>query len=96
MKSPKPREVVRFYRLWGINDIFDAITRKASTKRKLYLKMSELVEKRNNIAHGDIGTETTRKEVREYREIVATFCCRADRQLASKLKRPLRVGCPWY
>ena len=96
MKSPMPRKVVRFYRLWGVDDIFDAITRKASTKRKLCLKMTELVEKRNNIAHGDIGTETTRKEVREYRETVAAFCDRADRQLARKLKGPLRVGCPWY
>lgn len=96
MKSPMPKKVMRFYQLWGVDDIFRSITRGASTRQQLFLKTRELVEKRNNIAHGDIGTETTRKEVRVYRGTVAVFCDRADRQLARKLKGPLRVGCPWY
>lgn len=96
MKSPTPESVIRFYRVWGIDNIFRCITRKASTRRQLFLKMKELVDKRNNIAHGDIATETTPAEVREYRAIVAVFCARADRRLGRQLRSPLPVGCHWY
>lgn len=96
MKSPKPQEVIRFYRLWGIDDIFTAITRRPHTRQQLFLKLTELVEKRNNIAHGDIATETTANEVREYQKTVAKFCDRVDRRLARKLRVSLSVNCDWY
>jgi hypothetical protein len=96
MKSPMPRNVRRLYQLWGVDDIFRSITRRTNTRRQLFLKMRELVEKRNNIAHGDIATEATANEIREYQATVAVFCERADRLLGRKLGGPLGVGCPWY
>lgn len=96
MKSPKPEEVIRYYRLWGINDIFSSITRKSNTRRRFFLKLTELVEKRNNIAHGDFGTEATANEVREYRAIMSMFCDRVDRRLARMINSSLGINCEWY
>ncbi len=96
MKSPLPKNIIRFYGLWGFEDIFTSITRKRHTRRQLEFKLTELVEKRNNIAHGDFSTEATADEVREYMSLVAIFCDRVDRQLARKLRESLNVICQWY
>lgn len=32
MRSPKPKNLIRYYRYWGIENIFEEITRKQSTK----------------------------------------------------------------
>jgi hypothetical protein len=94
MKTPKAKQVVRFFGLWGFDDIFTTITRRSDTRLQLFLTITELVEKRNNIAHGDFAEEATRSEVAKYRQTVATFCERVDRSLARKLKR-LGVRNPW-
>jgi len=96
MKSPTPKEVRRYYQLWGIDRVFERITRKTSTKRQLWLKMTELVDKRNNIAHGDLATEATAKDVRSYRETVGRFSDRVDRLLARILRVSLGIDCDWY
>lgn len=96
MKSPKPNEVKRLFRLWDIDDIFAAITRKSSTRQQFYFRLDGLVNKRNNIAHGDIATETTASEVREYIKTVAVFCDRVDRRLARMLEKSLGIDCDWY
>lgn len=94
MKAPSPWNLVRYYRYWGITDIFSAITRAPHTRTDLWLKIDELVRKRNNIAHGDATTEATRSDVRVYRASAMRFCERADRQLARAL-RPVIGGPPW-
>jgi hypothetical protein len=96
IKSPKPFEVIRYYELWGINDIFTSITRTPHTRGHLFRKLTELVEKRNNIAHGDFSTEATPNDIREYQNNVKNFCTRADRYLARKLRNSLGVNCTWY
>jgi hypothetical protein len=53
MKAPTPKNLVRYYRYWEIEDIFSAVTRAVHTRTDLWLKIEELVHKRNNIAHGD-------------------------------------------
>jgi len=95
MKAPTPANLVRYYRCWGIENIFDAITRAAHTRKDLWLKIDELVRKRNNIAHGDPTTEATHADVRSYRDSALRFCERADKHLASALA-PLTGGArPW-
>ena len=95
MSSPKCAEIIRYYRQWGIEDVFDRMTRRAHTRGALWLKLSELVDKRNNIAHGDLTTEATQLDVRDYRRAVLRFCRAADPILARHIGRLLRVAPPW-
>lgn len=94
MRAPHPDDVVRYYRYWGIHDIFRAITRTPHTLRDLRLRLGELVSKRNGIAHGDFAVEATQEDVRLYRAAVRTFGTRADRALAQSLAR-LTGTVPW-
>jgi len=95
MKAPSPNNLVRYYRYWGIDDIFDAITRSAHTRTELWLKLDELVRKRNNIAHGDATTEATQTDLRSYKDCALRFCERADGQMARALGRLAAAARPW-
>ena len=92
MKTPKPEQIRRYYGYWGIADIFGEITYRPHTREHLWLKIDELVGKRNNIAHGDTSTEATQADVRTYSKVVETFCVRADRRLGRRLGRLLLMG----
>jgi len=94
MKAPTPQNLVRYYRYWGIGDVFATITRRTHTRKDLRLKLQELVDKRNNIAHGDPITDATQIDVRGYKTAALTFCERADRQLARALTRICGTA-PW-
>jgi hypothetical protein len=95
MRSPKCREIVRYYRLWGITDIFTAVTRKPHTRSDLWLQLTSLVDKRNSIAHGDATTEATQEDIRTYRRSVVTFCSSADTVLSRRLARLFGFPRPW-
>lgn len=95
MKTPKPGEIKRFYKYWGIEDIFGAITKTPHAKTHFWLKLTELVDKRNNIAHGDLTTEATQADVKVYTDVVKNFCTRADRALARQIARSLAISRPW-
>lgn len=95
MKAPTPTELVRYYGMWGIRNIFDDITRTPHTRKDLWLKIEELVSKRNNIAHGDATTEATQADVRSYRLHARKFCESADRRLARQLARIFDIARPW-
>lgn len=86
MKAPYCKEVVRLYRQFGIPDIFSAATRKPHTRSRLWLNLSELVEKRNNIAHGDSQTEALPSQLTQYISSVQTFTASADRVFSKRLK----------
>lgn len=86
MKSPKPKSVQRFYRQYGVPDILKEITRKESVRRRLYFDLSELVEKRNLIAHGDASTEALPSDITRYLTAVAKFADSADSALARVLR----------
>jgi hypothetical protein len=95
MRSPKPDELTRYYRMWGLTDIFRDITRRAHTRSSLRLGIQELVDKRHRIAHGDVTAEATKSDVIEYVRIVETFCDRSDRALGQQLGRVFCVARPW-
>jgi hypothetical protein len=95
MRTPTPKNLVRYYRYWGITDIFGAITRTVHTRTELWLKLDELVRKRNNIAHGDATTEATPTDLRSYTRAALRFCERADRQMARALTHLGAATPPW-
>ena len=96
MRTPGPNEVLRLYELWGIPDVFTAITRSDRARSEFFLKLDELVRKRNDIAHGNLAVEATIGDIRAYQSTVATFCDRADRRLARVLRVALGIECDWY
>lgn len=85
MKAPNVKSLRRAFQIWGIEDVFKAITRSSIHRGRLILRIDELVDKRNNIAHGDFTVEATYLDVAQYRAAVHKFCTRADRTLARKL-----------
>ena len=95
MKAPHPKDLVRFFRLWGCDDIFTAITRKASSRSTLWLGVQGLVDLRNNIAHGDYAAQATQQDVRRYMRTVREFCDRVDRHVATIIGRQYTVSRPW-
>lgn len=95
MKSPDPKRLNRYYGYWGIPNIFVAVTRKTNTRTELYLKVTELVEKRNAIAHGDMSTAATQADVRSYMAAVDTLCTRADAKLSRQIARLFSLDRPW-
>lgn len=94
MKAPTTKNVIRAFKLWGIPDIFKAITRKDVYYGRLRLRLDELVEKRNNIAHGDFTVEATYLDVAQYVAAVRKFGVSSDRRLARQLSAILRSP-PW-
>lgn len=95
MKSPKSKDLIRFYRYWNIDDIFGSITRKRQRRNLLELRVDELVNKRNNIAHGDFDAEVTWSDLSRYLQTVKLFCERSDRALAKALALLSKTSLPW-
>jgi len=94
LKTPKPKKVVKLYRMWGVEDIFTRITRADHTRKHFWLRLTELVDKRNNIAHGDFMIETTGRDVYQYLNAVEEFCRRVDGVMANILRR-WGLPCDW-
>lgn len=94
MKAPTTKSVIRAFQLWGISDIFKAITRKDVNYGRLRLRLDELVEKRNNIAHGDFTVEATYLDIVQYAAAVNKFCTSSDKRLARQLSAILHSR-PW-
>jgi hypothetical protein len=95
MTAPKPDAVRRYFRYWGIPDIFSAITRKPHVRAELNVKLLELVDKRNGIAHGDASVAPTYQDVISYRRVVNLFCSRVDAAMARRLSELLGAERPW-
>jgi hypothetical protein len=95
MKSPKPKSLMNYFAMWGIPDIFKAITRRPHTQTDLRLRLASLVDKRNQIAHGDHSVDATPAEIRQYRGAVRDFCARADSAIARHAARSVGGGKPW-
>jgi len=66
LRAPRPGDLQRYYRYWDIEDIFSRITRTPSARGKLWLGVQELVDIRNNIAHGDFTAQPTQADIQRY------------------------------
>ena len=75
--------------------VFTSITRTQHTRSSLWLRIEELVRKRNAIAHGDGSAEATKGDVRAYQTAARVFCDRADRLLSRQLASLCDVAQPW-
>jgi hypothetical protein len=95
MKAPHASDLVRYFRMWGIDDVFSAITRNATTRSALWLGIQGLVDLRNNIAHGDFVAQATQQDVRRYMISVRQFCSRVDRRVAQEVARQYGLAKPW-
>lgn len=96
MKSPDRKAVIRFYKQYGIDNIFEKITRTRSTRGKLIFDTTELVEKRNLIAHGDFVTEALPTDVARYLKSTTKFAKSADAVFRSRLTQLVGTGIsPW-
>ena len=95
MSTPKPKNLVRYFRYWNVDDVFSAVTRSKTTRNRLWLSVQELVDKRNNIAHGDYSAQATSVDMTRYVGTVETFCTRADVCLARAVARIGATAKPW-
>ena len=95
MKSPRVEDVIRLFRMFGIENIISEVTRTAAGRRNLTRELQGLVDARNGIAHGDQTIQPTGPELTRYLETVAKFCDRADRRVSRSLARSLGVAPPW-
>jgi hypothetical protein len=95
MKAPSPESLLRYFKSWGLEDIFTAVTRQQHTRSALWLGIRGLVELRNNIAHGDFSAQATQADVRRYLGNAQDFCVRADRVIARHISRSFNIPAPW-
>lgn len=95
MRAPKPDKLIRYFKAWGIGDIFTAVTRSGHTRTALWLGVKGFVELRNNIAHGDYNAQATVQDVKGYIRHARTFCSRVDRKVASHIARLFGIQKPW-
>jgi hypothetical protein len=95
MTSAMPDQLVRYYKYWGVADIFAKVTRRATSSRRLNLLVKEFVEKRHAIAHGDLSEQATISDVRRYAATTVKFCNRADAVLSRSLGRIVGGPNPW-
>lgn len=95
MKAPNPKNLVRYFKLWGIDDVFTSITRKATTRQAFWLSVQGLVDLRNNIAHGDYSAQATQADARRYVKQISEFCKRTDRKISGVFADEFSLPPPW-
>lgn len=86
MKTPRSKPLIKYFRDWGIDDVFGSITRRPTTRSDLFLRIDELGEKRNLIAHGDLNVQATAADIRRFLIAVDTFGSRVDKLMARQVK----------
>jgi hypothetical protein len=95
MKSPKVSNLIRYFRQFGLVDIFSQICRSPASEREMKRELQSLVDLRNGIAHGDQSAQPEATEVTEFRRAVDRFASRTDRVFSGHLARTFGGAKPW-
>lgn len=95
MKSPKVADVKRYFKLFGIDDIFHSIARSETVRRQLMRSLQALADSRNGIAHGDQTVQPERTEITGYLNSVSLFCGRVDKFFGQRLATLFGGAPPW-
>lgn len=80
MGSPKIANVLRYFKQWNIEDIFSFCSLPRPVEVKIRIRLKELVEKRNDIAHGNYNTSSDAASIKEYIACLTVFCTIIDRK----------------
>lgn len=94
MTSVDVKSLERYYAMWGIDRIFNRITRAQHNRNEICRSIESLVAKRHNIAHGDYGETASKSDVTRYLKGVKVFCTRSDKQLVKRISKICGVN-PW-
>ena len=95
MKSPKVKDVIRYFEMFDMRDVFASVTRTDQGRRRLARNLQSLVDARNGIAHGDRTVQPQPTEVTEYIRVVVDFASRVDRAFARNLSQIGACSVPW-
>ncbi|WP_161805545.1 HEPN domain-containing protein [Frigoribacterium sp. RIT-PI-h] len=95
MKAPKPKSLVRLFRMYEIDNIFSVLSRSKSYNASLQLAIASLVDTRNGIAHGDRNVQPLSTEVTAFVNAAEAFAVRVDRVVAKHVARRFGSGLPW-
>jgi hypothetical protein len=95
MRAPTPENLTRYYRFWSIQDIFSAVAESPAQLTELRLRLTDLVDKRNAIAHGDVQADATKADIDLYLDAVISFCSGADGVLSDQLIDLFDLVTPW-
>jgi hypothetical protein len=96
MKAPHVKDVVRFFRLFGVPDVMKSITRVNAVRAGLWLTLQDMVDKRNAIAHGDASAEALPSDITRYINAVLKFSESSDKVMARRLAAIVANGSrPW-
>lgn len=95
MKSPKVKDLLRFFDLWGVVDILAKITRAQTARARIARTLQSLVDSRNGIAHGDRTVQPSRTQITEYLSVVRVFAERSDKVLGAHLGQLTGSAVPW-
>jgi len=95
MNTPSPKNIKRYFKNFGIEDIFSQITKKPTQRKRFFLGIQDFVDLRNNIAHGDAAAQATYNDVQRYLRVAREFCERADSAFARYLGNSMLNQRPW-
>lgn len=92
--NPKPEFINDLFWYLGIDDILSKIQWRRAPSRKIWRYLKELVGKRNSIAHGTVGINVKKEEVRYCREFLIRFAQKIERVVGEHL-RNVTGHAPW-
>lgn len=88
MKSPNTKNVHRYYKMWGISNIFSSCSMgNRRIEGKIRGRLEEMVTKRNSIAHGDANVTVSSKSLESSIRTIRVFCKSADKELIDIVNR---------